>query len=529
MDELMPTMKKLQHEGVAFTNCYTAATLCSPSRASFLTGVYPSVHGVTSTPPEPRLPTDITNIFKIAESVGYEVAYKGKMHMFTPTCTPSENVFTPEDIDFAAKAYKFRRWNPPDDALTSGGDAYIAGGTPNNDERFLDGMKSKCMTPAVVDDEESILDFLDKQIKNQDKQKDKHKPFLLVCSFGNPHDISVWPWQDDWGYNNWERKFKLEHPEKYKKLNEISLPSNFYDNLQEKPVAQSEFVKLTNETDPCDNAKSRLDYCRFYAYLHHVVDQQIHSVLRKLDEGNLRENTAIFRFADHGELGQSHGMIQKGCNSYQETINVPLIVSYPGVFPPGKTDSFASLIDLVPTISDIIGCDPNNPKKPYKPYRNTGTDKDKDKIKGYSLKPILEARVGPRGNKIAEGVRKNIMFFTEDLEYFFKEYLDIDNAFDTIPGKIRGIRTKDHEGDWMYAVYFNNMTVTRVRQFQYEMYNLDVDPGQLTNLACPKNRGDNLDKMRELHHELTIQLKKYNARPIGWPDEPVFDESEFSK
>ncbi len=532
MEELMPTMKQLQDNGVTFTNCYTTSTLCSPSRASFLTGVYPSVHGVKRTPPQPPLRPDITNIFKIAEKAGYEVAYKGKMHLFTPTCTPSENVFTPIDIEFAAKEYRFKRWNPPDDALTTGGDAYIAGGIPNNDERFLGGIKYKCMTPAVDNKEESILDFLNEQIIKQDeynslnkhaKRHDQPKPFLLVCSFGNPHDISVWPYQDEWGYKDW----KENHPEIYEKLKEIDLPPNFNDNLEEKPVAQSEFVKLTNKTDPCYNAKDRLEYCRFYGYLHHVVDRQIKSVLAKLDK---IENTAIFRFADHGEMGQSHGMIQKGCNSYQETINIPLIVSYPGVFPSGKTDSFASLIDLVPTIADLMDRDPNNPEKPYKPFINRDTDRDKYKIKGYSLKPILEASTDSEGYKIAESARKNIMFFTEDLEYFFKNILDIDNAFDTIPGKIRSIRTKDHDGDWMYAVYFTNMTSSRVRQFQYEMYNLDNDPGQITNLAWPKNLDDKLEKkMKELHHELTLQLKKYHAKPIGWPDEPIFGDFEFSK
>ncbi len=55
IEEHMPTMARLQRHGVTFTNNFTAATACSPSRASFLTGVYPSVHGVTDTPPNPPL------------------------------------------------------------------------------------------------------------------------------------------------------------------------------------------------------------------------------------------------------------------------------------------------------------------------------------------------------------------------------------------------------------------------------------------------------------------------------------------
>ena len=149
----MPTMARLQRHGLTFTNNYTAATACSPSRASFLTGVYPSVHGLQCTPP-----------------------------------------------------------NPPDCALNPGGDVWIAGGWPNNDARYVSGVPDTFnrMTPAVGGGE-SILQYLD----NYDPQEDK--PFLLVCSFGNPHDISVWPDQEKWGYDKAD----------YAKLKEINLPSNY--------------------------------------------------------------------------------------------------------------------------------------------------------------------------------------------------------------------------------------------------------------------------------------------------------------
>ena len=70
IEEHMPTMARLQSNGVTFTNNFTAATACSPSRATFLTGVYPSLHGLKLTPPDPPLRSDITNIFKLAEQAG---------------------------------------------------------------------------------------------------------------------------------------------------------------------------------------------------------------------------------------------------------------------------------------------------------------------------------------------------------------------------------------------------------------------------------------------------------------------------
>ena len=117
----MPSMARLQNSGVTFTNNFAAATACAPSRSSFLTGVYPSVHGVYNTPPNPALRDDITNIFKLAEQAGYEVAYKGKMHLFTPRSNPSTDNFTSYDIKWASDHYRAHRWNPPDDAIDAGG------------------------------------------------------------------------------------------------------------------------------------------------------------------------------------------------------------------------------------------------------------------------------------------------------------------------------------------------------------------------------------------------------------------------
>jgi choline-sulfatase len=476
LEEHMPTMARLQNNGVTFTNNFTAASACCPSRASFLTGVYPSVHGVTDTPPNPILRSDITNIFKLAEQAGYEVAYKGKMHLFTPQSNPSTDNFTSYDIKWASDHYRMNRWNPPDDATDVGATVYMAGGWPNNDGRYVSGVPDypNRMTPAVSPGE-TILEYLDKQDPKSDK------PFLLVCSFGNPHDICIWPDQDKWGYNEAD----------YKKLTEIGLPSNYNDDLKEKPIGQTWIKKLCDKAFPCSNNQDRIEYCRFYAHLHSVVDRNIASVLDKLDDKGLTDDTIIFRFADHGEQGFSHALQQKSVNSYRESINVPLIISNPKLFPKGTTtSSFASLIDLVPTVAEITGA--ASPEE----LKRMG-------ICGKSLVPIMQDP--------GASVRDNIMFFTEDVEYFFEQILGKKNFYETMPGKIRSIRFED----WMYAVYFTD----KGTKLQYEMYNLSDDPGEMTNLAWGSRKGANLKQMQELHDRLTAELETYQALPTGfrWP------------
>jgi choline-sulfatase len=472
----MPTMKRLQESGVTFTNNFPAATACAPSRASFLTGVYPTVHGCTDTPPNPRMRSDITNIFKLAEQAGYEVAYKGKAHLFTPQSNPSTDNFTSYDIKWASDNYRMNRWNPPDDSIDAGASVWMAGGWPNNDARYVSGVPDTYnrMTPPVPKGE-SIFEYLD----NYDPKADK--PFLLVCSFGNPHDISIWPDQTKWGYNEAD----------YKKLKEIGLPSNYKDDLKEKPIGQTWIQKLCDKAFPCSSTQDRIDYCRFYAHLHSVVDKQIAAVLDKLDDKGLTDDTIIFRFADHGEQSFSHGMQQKSLNCYQESINVPMIISNPKLFPKGTTtSSFSSLIDLVPTVAEITGA--ASPEE----LKRMG-------ICGKSLVPIMK---DPNAS-----VRDNIMLYTEDCEYFFDKFLGKKNFYATMPGRIRCIRFED----WMYAVYFTD----KGTKIQYEMYNMTDDPGQLKNLAWGSRQKANLKQMQNLHDRLTAELETYQALPTGfqWP------------
>ncbi len=227
------------------------------------------------------------------------------------------------------------------------------------------------------------------------------------------------------------------------------------DNLDEKPSAQKEYQKLCDKVSSCPTEKDRVEFCRFYAHLHRVVDKQISAVLDKLEEKGLTEDTVIFRFADHGEQSWAHMMIQKGVNSYQETINVPLIISNPKMFPKGKTtESFSSLIDLVPTVAELTGA-------------ATPEELNKAGIHGKSLVPIM--------NDAKAQVRDRVMFYTDDCETLFAGLLGMKNVYETIPGRIRSIRYKD----WLYAVYFTN----KGTKLEYEMYNLADDPGQMVNLA----------------------------------------------
>ncbi len=169
------------------------------------------------------------------------------------------------------------------------------------------------------------------------------------------------------------------------------------------------------------------------------------AILDALEQNNLMRDTIIIRAADHGELGLSHGMREKAYTAYEEEIHIPLITSNPTLYPNAlTTDAFYSHLDLIPTISDLIG-----------------VSYDHESFQGVSQMPVLLGEL--------DAVRDSVVFAYDDV-YLLK---------DNVPSShIRCLRYDD----WTYAVYFSiNGT-----GFQYELYNIKKDPGQLDNLLFGK-------------------------------------------
>jgi choline-sulfatase len=224
----------------------------------------------------------------------------------------------------------------------------------------------------------------------------------------------------------------------------------------------------------------QLTYARFYAYLNQQVDAQIGRVLDALDARGLTSDTVIVRTSDHGELAMSHGrMRQKFYNVYRETLNVPLIVSNPRLYPTAQsTDALASLIDLVPTLASIGGV----------------PEPERYGLKGVDLMPVLQdpkARV------------QDLLHFTYEDDVF-----PVDGA-DCIRAII--------ERDWKYAVYYDPFTGAPT---EYEMYDLARDPLELSNLANAKHATQTTEAERvRLHRRLTDVMRRHGTTPdeINWP------------
>jgi arylsulfatase A-like enzyme len=463
----LPNRQRLADNGLTFTRAFCNSAMCSPSRSTLFTGLYPAQHGVTSTltsggtisPTEPVLPLDGQNLAKLLASSGYDVHYRGKWHM-----SKGADGSDPSSADVAA--YGFQGWQPPE-AGEDTNPANFGGGCANHDGR-------------IADEAATFLGTVDPQSAT---------PFALIVSFANPHDLLAYPktWDQEEGACD---NYASAAPACFEQG--VELPPTYEESLADnyKPTAQSQTrILLAAGLGPLIGPQAPTNYINFYAYLQKVVDVHIGTVLDALAaKTGLLDKTVVIRTADHGEMGLSHGGLrQKMFNVYEETINVPLVISNPLLFPqPVQTDALASLVDLFPTLATLASV-PNRSKWAFL---------------GNDLTPILEdAATNPAAPTVE--AQDTVLFTFDD------ENCGAANGQTTVkqPNHIRCIR----QGRWKYALYFDP---AGVEPSQYELYDLQADPQELHNRADPANSADyDPEQQNVMHAKLLAKLAATGTAP----------------
>ncbi len=459
----LPATERLKRNGLTFNNAFTNTCQCSPSRATLHTSAYPPEHRVTTTfgpgagKSPPTLRGNQLNLARVLHTAGYRVVYKGKWHLTRPVNQPlvAPGIWTAADIDHLDNRFGYAEWNPPDAGNSLGDLTTLGDGKAQHDRRYLLGAPGRTREKSYG---EGAIEFLDRY--------DGGRPFCLFVSLVNPHDIFAYP------RSYRKAGFKLKS---FKDL-PIELPGNFHDDLATKPVIQRVLLEYFRRYDPIKDTRQSLNYVRFYAWLHTLVEAHIMTLLDKLEERGLHRDTVVIRTSDHGEMGLSHGGLrQKEYNCYEETLRVPLVVSNPRMFPkPRQTGALAGLIDILPTLAALAGA----PRELSRGFR------------GADLTPVLndpEAKV------------QDAIHFTYDDDFL----PDIG-----VPAFIRCLRTDR----WKYAVYFDPMS----GDVDYELYDLSADPLELDNLAW---EGLDRKRHRKLHDQLYALMERARTVPdeIVWP------------
>ena len=507
----LPAMNRLRQNGLAFERAHCNSCTCSPSRATLFTGMFPAHHGVTQVleydqPNNPKqlgqqiLPGNYQTMARMMKAAGYNVAYKGKFHLNKPVGffdhlqnsdkgDPEINgqlYWSQADVKNIADNYGFDEWTYPD----AGDDASVfnfGGGDYNNDGRFIDGFGQSARYGDNIPEDErvkaSALHYL-----NHYREQHGEKPFFLVVSLVNPHDVLSYPGTAVAYVQVGNRKVPRYKYAGYRDRDfehiKVKLPGTVSERLHTKPTVQKKWRELTQAAGPIKSLAKARKYVQFYAYLTSLVDQEIMKVLQALDHNRFTEKTLIVRISDHGDMAMAHGMQrQKMYNVYRETLNVPMIFSNPRAFPKAQTTrALAGLIDLMPTMADIAGV------------------KAADwTFQGKSLKRVLE----DPGAEVQDYVH-----YTYD-----DDYVTTPKPQDMGPSHIRCIV----ETNWKYAVYFDPHYGQKA---QFEMYDLRNDQEEKRNLADRRyaTKASEVQRAR-LHRRLTDVMEKLGTKPdtVVWP------------
>lgn len=364
----LPAQSMLRSNGLELRDHHIMASACAPSRTSFLTGQYPSLHGVTQTSGIAKSaiegdlywldPTTVPTMGDWFRAGGYDTYYKGKWHvsdadLYEPgTHTPypsydtttGERDLSKEQIYLDAgmlEPFGFTGWVGPEPH----------GSNPNNSASSGPGGSGR-------DEVYSAQGATQLQ-----ELRTSPNPWLLVTSFVNPHDIVLWG-ELSLAQGNLYLQQQLAGSNVPQELFEASAYARTVsDDLSAKPDAQASYLgTYPVALQPTLNTS---DYRRFYYQLQKNVDAQIKTVIDTLaaDATSYRDTIVVY-FSDHGEmLGAHGGQHQKWHVAYDEVIKVPFIFHNPVLFPSAsQVDVPTSHADLLPTMLGLAGLDPSTLK-----------------------------------------------------------------------------------------------------------------------------------------------------------------------
>ena len=339
------TVDGLVGRGVSFTRTYCQSPICTPSRASFLTGQLPSTVRANGNGIE-YMPQDYPLVTQLLADAGYDCGLVGKLHIAT-----AEAGVEPRGRD----GYRFFAYShaPRDDWAE--GHAYVEW----LEERGQD-LKTLLASPDNVPAEyqqttwatDACIEFIDQP---------RNGPWLLSVNPYYPHPP----------FNPPREYFERFDPQ--------TLPGPIFEDgdLELQRRISDAGIDFQNYPEHPDSFDGRKIQAQYYAMIE-LIDDQLARLLEHIETAGELENTLIIFTSDHGESLGDHGLVEKGCRFMEGMARVPLVMCWPGHFRQDlRSDALVQLTDIAPTLLEVAGLDVP------------------ERMNGRSLLPILTGDADP--------------------------------------------------------------------------------------------------------------------------------------
>ena len=474
-----PNLDKIANEGIIFDNCFVTNSICTPSRATMITGQYSQANGVLDL--EGHVPPERQYLPQEMKKLGYEAAVVGKWHLEDEPAT----------FDYYAVLPGQGKYHDPE---------FIVQG----DQEWP---KNRIQTKGHSSD--NITDLTIAWLKDK---RNKDKPFFLMHHYKAPHD-------------------DFEYAPRYKDYLEntyIPEPASLYENGNNGSIAtrgandsllrvigssvskrnivrgmgmriwSNEFTKISNPEFNVSNAissdisdkeythKTYQEYLKRYLRCVKGVDDNVARLVKFLKEEGLYDNTIIVYTGDQGFMLGEHDYIDKRW-MYDESMRMPFFVRYPEKIKAGtRTDAIINNADFAPTLIDLAG------------------GKAPKQMQGHSFKTILETGKEPKdwqqstyyrywmhmAHAHANPAHFGIRTKQYKLIFFYGKYW---------------VDTKDPNATWNKKSWGNKFEMDTPAA--WEFYDLSKDPKEMNNAY---NDPEYKDIIKELKQQLKEKRKSLN-------------------
>ncbi|MDN5654647.1 MAG: sulfatase-like hydrolase/transferase [Kocuria sp.] len=342
-----PHLDALAASGTRFDRWYTPTAICTPARASVLTGYAPFRHKLLANYErnvgyQEDLPDGQFTFSEALRDAGYQCGLLGKWHVGTEKLRGDfgfdgaelqgwhNPVDHPDYLDYLAE-----RDLPPYEISDQ-----MRGTLPNGGPGNL--LAARLHQPVEATFEHYLADRAIEQLRRYaSDQESDGTPFYLGLHFFGPHLPYVIP----------DQYFDLYDPE------QIELPASIQETFAGKPPVQANYSAHWT-FDTMSEADSRKLIAVYWGYVT-LIDEQIGRVLAEMDALGLTDSTAVMFSSDHGEFTGAHRLHDKGPAMYEDIYRTCGIVRVPGA-PAGQVrEEFVSLLDTTATVLDWCGLDPS--------------------------------------------------------------------------------------------------------------------------------------------------------------------------
>ena len=337
-----PNLDRIANEGMRFTNCFCNNSLCSPSRASIITGQFSHKNGVLRL--NGSLAADHPSFARQLQADGYQTAVVGKWHLKT------------DPVGF--HHYEI---------LPGQGDYFNPHFNRNGETTFYQGYATDIITDLS-------LDWLEK--------RDKSRPFMMLTQHKAPHGL-------------WE--FAPRHAEMFAD-EDLPEPENLYEKFKQASGAfqnhERDILAQAARMDAGVNGRTwptgRLDttgmteretihagyqkYVKDYLRCIAAIDESVGRLLKFLDDEGLADNTIVVYTSDQGMFLGEHSFFDKRL-ILEEALHMPLLIRYPGAIEPGSVnENLVMNIDFAETLVDFAGLEQDS------------------RMQGQSIRPLCEGK-----------------------------------------------------------------------------------------------------------------------------------------